>query len=320
MPKSLEGRARAHHRRRRRHRSGERRDCLPAPAPASLSRTCRARPRPPRRSSLPLPGSGHAALPADVADTPSLLALRDVVRERYGDALHVLVNAAGFTKPVPHADLDALDDELIDRMFAVNWRGQFATIRTFAPMLKASGDGLIVSISSIAANTGVGSSIAYCAAKAGIDVMTKSLARALAPEIRVMSVAPGRRRHRFRARTRRGLQHEDRRHDAAAPHRHRGGHRRGRARLRDVPALLHRLHRRRRRRPFALRSPMREPLPRVFITAAVTGNLTTPGADAAFADHARADRRRLPGGGGGGRRHRAYPCARSRDRAPFDGA
>ena len=131
------------------------------------------------------------ALPADVADTASLLRLRDAVRARYGDALHVLVNAAGFTKPVAHADLDALDDALIDRMFAVNWRGQFATIRTFAPMLKASGDGLIVSISSIAGTTGIGSSIAYCAAKAGIDVMTKSLARALAPEIRVLSIAPG---------------------------------------------------------------------------------------------------------------------------------
>jgi 3-oxoacyl-[acyl-carrier protein] reductase len=76
-------------------------------------------------------------------------------------------------------------------MFAVNWRGQFAAIRAFAPMLKASGDGLIVSVSSIAGRTGVGSSIAYCAAKAGIDVMTKSLARALAPEVRVLAVAPG---------------------------------------------------------------------------------------------------------------------------------
>ena len=138
-----------------------------------------------------LPGAGHAALPADVADTASLLALRDAVRAQCGEALHVLVNAAGFTKPVPHADLDALDDALIDRMFAVNWRGQFAAIRAFAPMLKASGNGLIVSISSIAGQTGIGSSIAYCAVKAGIDVMTKSLARALAPEIRVMSVAPG---------------------------------------------------------------------------------------------------------------------------------
>jgi len=138
-----------------------------------------------------LPGAGHLALPADVGDTASLLALRDAVRARCGEALHVLVNAAGFTKPVPHADLDALDDALIDRMFAVNWRGQFAAIRAFAPMLKASGNGLIVSISSIAGQTGIGSSIAYCAVKAGIDVMTKSLARALAPEIRVMGVAPG---------------------------------------------------------------------------------------------------------------------------------
>jgi 3-oxoacyl-[acyl-carrier protein] reductase len=86
-----------------------------------------------------LPGADNLKFPADVADTASLLALRDAVRGRCGQTLHVLVNAAGFTKPVPHADLDALDDELIDRMFAVNWRGQFAAIRTFAPMLKASG-------------------------------------------------------------------------------------------------------------------------------------------------------------------------------------
>ena len=138
-----------------------------------------------------LPGAGHVAMPADVADTASLLALRDALRERWGEALHVLVNAAGFTKPVPHADLDALDDDLIDRMFTVNWRGQFAAIRTFAPMLKASGDGLVVNVSSIAGQTGVGSSIAYCAAKAGIDVMAKSLARALAPAVRVLGVAPG---------------------------------------------------------------------------------------------------------------------------------
>jgi 3-oxoacyl-[acyl-carrier protein] reductase len=137
-----------------------------------------------------LPGSGHGAFAADVADTASLLVLRDALKARYG-RLDILVNTAGFTKPVPHADLDALDDELIDRMFQVNWRGQFATIRTFAPMLKEHDDGLVVSISSVSAFTGVGSSIAYCAAKAGIDVMTKALARALAPKIRVLAVSPG---------------------------------------------------------------------------------------------------------------------------------
>jgi NAD(P)-dependent dehydrogenase (short-subunit alcohol dehydrogenase family) len=137
-----------------------------------------------------LPGAGHVALVADVARTDTLNALRIDIERRFG-RLDVLINAAGFTKPVPHADLDALDDDLIDRMFAVNWRGQFATIRTFAPLLKASGAGLIVSISSIAGTNGIGSSIAYCAVKAGIDVMTKSLARVLAPDVRVLAVAPG---------------------------------------------------------------------------------------------------------------------------------
>lgn len=135
-------------------------------------------------------GDRHAAYPANVADTSTLVALRDEIEARYG-RLDILVNAAGFTKPVPHADLEALTDDFIDQMFQVNWRGQFAAIRTFAPLLKASGDGLVVSISSIAAFTGVGSSIAYCAAKAGIDVMTKALARVLAPEVRVLAVSPG---------------------------------------------------------------------------------------------------------------------------------
>lgn len=137
-----------------------------------------------------LPGEGHAAFIADVARTDTLKAMRVEIEQHFG-RLDVLVNAAGFTKPVPHADLEALDDELIDRMFAVNWRGQFAAIRTFASLLKESGDGLIVSISSIAGTNGIGSSIAYCAVKAGIDVMTKSLARVLAPEVRVLAVAPG---------------------------------------------------------------------------------------------------------------------------------
>lgn len=136
------------------------------------------------------PGAGHSAHPADVGETATLLALRDAISQRYG-RLDILVNSAGFTKPVPHADLDALTDDLIDRLFQVNWRGQFATIRTFAPLLKASGAGLIVNVSSLAATSGNGSSIAYCAAKAGIDTMTKSLARALAPHVRVLAVSPG---------------------------------------------------------------------------------------------------------------------------------
>jgi 3-oxoacyl-[acyl-carrier protein] reductase len=112
------------------------------------------------------------------------------VEEAFGRA-EILVNTAGMTQPVPHRNLDDLTDELIDRIFVANWRGTFAAIRAFAPLLRAHGDGLVVNISSISATTGVGSNIAYCAAKAGIDTMTISLARALAPEIRVLAVSPG---------------------------------------------------------------------------------------------------------------------------------
>ena len=137
-----------------------------------------------------LPGEGHLVLEVDVADTASILRLRDAVAAQAG-RLDVLVNTAGFTEPVAHGDLESLTDDLIDRMFQVNWRGVFATIRAFAPLLRASGDGLVLSVSSIAGSTGAGSNIAYCAVKAATDVMTKSLARALAPEIRVLAVAPG---------------------------------------------------------------------------------------------------------------------------------
>ncbi len=137
-----------------------------------------------------LPGSGHHALHARLDDTPSLMLLAETVRASHGRA-DILVNAAGFTKPVPAADLDALDDAFIDEMFRINWRGQFAAIRAFRPLLEASGDGLIVNVSSIAALNGVGSNIAYAAVKSAMDTLTKSLARALAPAIRVMSVSPG---------------------------------------------------------------------------------------------------------------------------------
>ena len=80
---------------------------------------------------------------------------------------------------------------MFDRMLRVNSRGAFAAMRAFAPQLRANGDGLVVNISSISATTGVGSYIAYCAAKAGMDIMGAALARVLAPEIRVLTVSPG---------------------------------------------------------------------------------------------------------------------------------
>jgi 3-oxoacyl-[acyl-carrier protein] reductase len=137
-----------------------------------------------------LPGKGHLALAAELADSAQLAALARTVEAETGGA-DILVNSGGFTRAVPAGDLDALDDALIDDIFRINWRGQFAAIRAFRAQLAARGDGLVVNVSSIAAFNGVGSNIAYAAVKAATDTMTKSLARALAPEIRVMGVSPG---------------------------------------------------------------------------------------------------------------------------------
>ncbi|MYN10226.1 SDR family NAD(P)-dependent oxidoreductase [Pseudoduganella aquatica] len=144
-----------------------------------------------KAAALPPPQFGeHCAIDAELADSAALARAAAEVRERYGRA-DILVNSAGFTQPVPHADLDALNDDLIDAIFTANWRAPFAAIRAFAPLLRASGKGLVVNISSIAATTGIGSNVAYCAAKAGLDTMANSLGRALAPHIRVINVSPG---------------------------------------------------------------------------------------------------------------------------------
>ncbi|MFT8242950.1 SDR family NAD(P)-dependent oxidoreductase [Roseomonas sp. BN140053] len=136
-----------------------------------------------------LPGTGHDALPATVEDSASLDALAARVRETRGRC-DILVNSAGFTKAVPHGDLDALDDDFLDRMWAVNWRGPFAAVRAFRSLLVES-QGLVVNVSSIGGLNGSGSNLAYAALKAATDSMTKSLARALAPAVRVLSVSPG---------------------------------------------------------------------------------------------------------------------------------
>lgn len=136
-----------------------------------------------------LPGQGHSALRISVDDTPSITAAAEAVRGRHGRC-DVLVNCAGWTAAVPHADLDALDDATIDRVLAVNVRGAFALVRAFAPLLRGGGDSVVVTVSSISASTGLGSNIAYCGAKAAVDTMTMSLARVLAPQVRVLTVSP----------------------------------------------------------------------------------------------------------------------------------
>ncbi|MBU8537237.1 SDR family NAD(P)-dependent oxidoreductase [Falsiroseomonas tokyonensis] len=136
-----------------------------------------------------LPGSGHLPLHLPMADTAAIRAAAAEVETKLGRA-DVLVNSAGTTRAVPHADLEALDDETFDRILITNVRGPYSTIRAFAPLLKRSGDAVVVNISSLAAVNGLGSSIAYCASKAALDVMGVSLARVLGPEIRVIGISP----------------------------------------------------------------------------------------------------------------------------------
>jgi 3-oxoacyl-[acyl-carrier protein] reductase len=140
-----------------------------------------------------LPGEGHVALTAPVTDSAALRRLAMEI-EKWLGRCDVLVNCAGTTRFVPHNDLDGLDDELIDTILATNVRGAFAALRAMRPLLERSdlkGGGVVINISSTAATLAIGSNVMYCASKAALDNMTKSLARALAPKIRVLSVSPG---------------------------------------------------------------------------------------------------------------------------------
>jgi 3-oxoacyl-[acyl-carrier protein] reductase len=136
-----------------------------------------------------LAGTGHVALRIALQDSDGIRAAAHEVGDRYGK-LDALVNNAGSTEPVPLGDLDMLTDEIFDRTVRINLRGPFSVIRAFRPLLEDGRDSAIVNVSSLAAQKGAGSSLAYCAAKGGLDTLTVGLARVLAPRIRVFSVSP----------------------------------------------------------------------------------------------------------------------------------
>ena len=135
-----------------------------------------------------LQGEGHRGIHLAVDDADSVRAAFAEVEDAGG--ISVLINNAGVTRFVAPADLDSLDDELIDTIFRVHVRGALACARAAAPMLKQT-RGCIINITSVAAQIATGSNIAYCAAKAALNNITLSLARALAPEVRVNALAPG---------------------------------------------------------------------------------------------------------------------------------
>lgn len=131
----------------------------------------------------------------DVSDDGACRALAEAAAD-WGQ-VDILVNNAGITRHAPnHADMDALTPEDFQRLYAVNTVGPFLMVRAARALLQAahaaSGRAAsVLMVSSIAGVTGIGSSVAYAATKGALNTMTLSLARALAPAIRVNAICPG---------------------------------------------------------------------------------------------------------------------------------
>ncbi|MCZ2147739.1 MAG: glucose 1-dehydrogenase [Bryobacterales bacterium] len=141
-------------------------------------------------------GGEALAYQASVLAESEVKRMFEEVAARHG-RIDVLVNNAGWSKRIPHANLDDLTEEIWDRTLNTNLRGAFYCMRSVVPYLRKQPGSSIINIASIAPYSGQGSSIVYAASKAGVISMTKSFARVLAPDIRVNAISPGFVRTRF---------------------------------------------------------------------------------------------------------------------------
>jgi 3-oxoacyl-[acyl-carrier protein] reductase len=126
---------------------------------------------------------------ANVADDSAVRAMVARCQAELG-GLDILVNNAAITRFIEHTKLDELTDQVWQDLLGVNLMGAFYCCRAALPLLKER-HGAIVNVSSVAGLSGQGSSIPYCASKAALNSLTKSLAKAFAPQVRVNAVAPG---------------------------------------------------------------------------------------------------------------------------------
>jgi ketoreductase RED2 len=126
----------------------------------------------------------------DVSDAEACANLVDTTIDRYG-RLDVLVNNAGTTQVIPHHDLDAVTDEIFRRIFEVNVLGTFRLTKLAMPHLRATGDGAVVNVTSLAGVRPTGSSVPYAVSKAALNHLTALLANVTGPEVRINAVAPG---------------------------------------------------------------------------------------------------------------------------------
>lgn len=135
-------------------------------------------------------GGQAIAVQADVSKDQEVSHMVDTIVLQFG-TVDLLVNNASITSHIPLDDLEAATEEIWDTLYDVNVKGMFFCARAVAPYMKKNKQGAIVNLGSIAGQTGLGSSLPYAVSKAAVHGLTKSLARALAPEIRVNCVAPG---------------------------------------------------------------------------------------------------------------------------------
>ncbi|MEL7469955.1 MAG: SDR family oxidoreductase [Pseudomonadota bacterium] len=135
-------------------------------------------------------GGEAMALQGDVSQDAVCRTIVDETLTRWG-RVDILVNNAGTTKSADMSNLDALDAEDFARIYGVNTIGVYQMVRAALPSLKQSEQASVINTSSIAGISGLGSSMAYAASKGALNTMTLSLARSLAPEVRVNAVCPG---------------------------------------------------------------------------------------------------------------------------------
>jgi 3-oxoacyl-[acyl-carrier protein] reductase len=135
-------------------------------------------------------GAEAILVQADVSDESQVKRMVVETEKAFG-GIHYLVNNAGTTSHIPIADLDSITEDDWDRLYAVNVKGAFYCARAVAPIMRRFEGCSIVNIGSTAGLSGIGSSLPYTVSKGAVHVMTKTLAYALAPDIRVNCVAPG---------------------------------------------------------------------------------------------------------------------------------
>jgi 3-oxoacyl-[acyl-carrier protein] reductase len=135
-------------------------------------------------------GRRAITLKADVSRSDEVDAMIEGVVAELG-GLQILINNAGMTSFVAFQDLDGLSEADWDRIMAVNTKGSWLCSKAAAPHMKRAGEGRIVFTTSISGIRAGGSSIAYAVSKAGLQMLSRCLALALAPEITVNTIAPG---------------------------------------------------------------------------------------------------------------------------------